>query len=124
MTDEVNESPPPKEENDSAKFTVKRGHITSVIFYEINDYELGIFEQGGTASTALNFAIFLFSIAFSAATVLVTVDLSKNDRLYFSFFIIAVIGFVLGLFMLVNWWRGYQSVKSLCKKVRSRVESE
>jgi len=124
MSDDINESPAPVQADDGPTFKIRRGPITSVVFYEISDYELGIFEQGGVGSIALNFAIFLFSMSFSAVTVLTTVDLTKNDRLYFMFFIIAVIGGVLGLFMLINWWRGYQSVKALCKKVRSRVESE
>jgi len=111
-------------ESSSPPFTVKRGSITSVSVFEITDYELSVFEQGGTSSVALNFCIFLYSTALSAAVVLGTVDLSKNDRLYFTFFTIAVIGTVLGTYMLINWWRSHTSVSGVCKKVRERLKQE
>jgi len=83
--------------------TIKRGSIGSVSVYEISDYELSVFEQGGSSSVALNFCIFLYSISVSGIIVLSTVDLSKDNRLFTIFFVISVIGVVLGTFMLINW---------------------
>jgi len=62
-----------------------------------------VFEQGGSSSVALNFCIFLYSISVSGIIVLSTVDLSKDNRLFTIFFVISVIGVVLGTFMLINW---------------------
>ena len=104
--------------------TIKRGSITSLSVYEITDFELTIFEQGGTSSVALNFCIFLYSVAVSGIVVLTTVDLSKNNKLYLVFFTISIIGVVLGTYMLITWWRTHTSVSGVCKKVRERLKQD
>lgn len=102
-------------------FTIKRGKISSVSVYEITDYELGIFEQGGSSSVALNFCIFLYSISISAFIVLSTVDLSKSDKLYIIYLVVGIIGAILGTYMLINWWKNHKSISDLCGKIRDRI---
>ena len=118
----------PLEENQSpesdGKFKLNRGAIRSLNIYEINEYELTIFENGGTSSTALSFAMFLLSSAVSFTIVLYTVDLTQNERMYNSFFTIALVGFVLGVYMMVNWYRTRTSDRAIGAKVRSRIGAD
>lgn len=113
---EENQSP-----KEDAHFKLARGKIKSINLYEISEYELAVFEQGGSSSTSLSFSTFLLSSAISFFTVICTVDLSKNILLYSSFFIVTFSGFVLGFFMLIIWWRSHTSVRNLAKTVRSRL---
>lgn len=121
MTEPAAENQAPDEKGADQAVTVKRGTIRSVVFYEINEHELSVFEQGGVGSTALNFCIFLYSIGFSAVTVLATVELRSSSILYVTYLTISIVGLVLGTFMLIFWLKGSQSVGSLCKTVRERV---
>lgn len=121
MTDAAAENQAPEDKGVDQAVTVKRGAIRSVVFYEINEYELAVFEQGGVASIALNFCIFLYSIGFSAVTVLSTVNLSQSNATYIAFLVVALVGIILGTFMFIVWIRGSKSVSSLCKTVRERI---
>ena len=107
---------------DDGQFKLSRGRLTSLNVYDVSEYELTLFEQGGSSSTALSFSTFLLSAAISFLIVILTVDLTSNNRLYFTFFIIVLVGFIIGIFMLLVWWRGHTSVKALGKTVRARLK--
>ena len=62
----MNKNSPQNVESPSDSFVkVRRGKVESVDLYEIKDSELDVLEQGTPATLQLNFAIFLFSTAFT-----------------------------------------------------------
>jgi hypothetical protein len=123
MTQDLENSDENQSPEEGGHFKLARGKITSLNVYEVSEYELAIFEDGGTSSTSLSFATFLLSAAISFLIVLFTVDLSKNNKMYFSFFLVTLVGFVLGIFMLISWWKSHRSVRSLGKTVRARLNN-
>lgn len=102
-------------------FKLKRAPLTTMNCYEISEYELVAFEQGGNSSLALTFSTFLLSFASSFLIVLLTVDLAEKYQLYISFFSLTVIGFVLGFLLLIAGLRGRTSVRKLGQMVRARM---
>ncbi len=98
---------------------VRRGAFAQLTIYEVAEYELEILEHGSPDSIYLNFAIFLLSIAVSFLVSLVTADVST--RVFIVFVSITVIGLLLGIFLLILWFRTRKSVSILVKKIRNRL---
>ena len=98
---------------------VRRGAFAQLTIYEVAEYELEVLEHGSPDSIYLNFAIFLLSIAVSFLVSLVTADLST--RVFIVFVSITIIGLVLGIFLLILWFRTRKSVSILVKKIRNRL---
>ena len=99
---------------------VRRGRVESVDLYEIKDSELDILEQGTPATLQLNFAIFLFSTAFTSIGALATAtfisDITKNTFLF-----ISVIGILGGIYLLFAWLKNKKSAKIVIKRIRERI---
>src|SRR2546426_12433201 len=98
---------------------VRRGAFAQLTIYEVAEYELEILEHGSPDSIYLNFAIFLLSIAVSFLVSLVTADVST--RVFIVFVSITVIGLLLGIFLLILWFRTRKSVSILVIKIRNRL---
>jgi hypothetical protein len=99
---------------------VRRGRVESVDLYEIKDNELDALEKGTPADLQLNFAIFLLSVAFSAIASLATASF-PNTTIENLFLFTAVVGVLLGVYLMISWWRLRSQVRDLCKRIRQRI---
>ena len=100
---------------------IRRGRVESVDLYEIKETELDLFENGSPADLHLNFSIFLLSIAFSAILALATATFA-NATVHTTFVVVAVVGILIGAYLLIAWWRGRRSVRSTCTMIRRRIK--
>ena|SRR2546428_8548392 len=115
---------PPKPQKPQAlpPVEVRRGAFARLTIYEVEESELEILAQGSPDSLFLNFSIFLLSIATSFLVTLITVNVST--RVFIVFVSISAIGFFLGIFLLLLWFKNRKSVSLLVRKIRSRLPSE
>ena len=111
---------PPKNED---KLPVRRGRVASVDLYEVKEHELEILERGQVGTLQLNFAIFLFSIAFTCIAALATADFRWQIAETIFIFII-VVGILLGSFLIFIWWRTKQSITKVITTIRNRLNGE
>lgn len=111
----------PRDQSDlGEKLVVRRGRVDSVDLYEVKENELELLEKGSPASLQLNFSIFLLSIAFSAILTLTT-SVVKNSILETVYIVVAVIGVLLGVYLLFSWWKTQTSIKRIVAKIRDRI---
>ena len=80
-------------------------------------------EKGSPANLQLNFAIFLLSLAFAAACTLATATFLQAT-IQTTFIIVLVVGVLIGVYLLLSWWRNRTSLKSICKNIRNRIPPE
>lgn len=106
-----------------SQLRIRRGRVESVDLYEIKDTELELLERGSPADLQLNFSIFLLSLAFSGVCALATATF-KSPRVETAFMVVTVCGFLIGLYLLVAWWRNRTSLKEACKRIRQRIPPE
>lgn len=106
--------------DDGTSVRVRRGRVESVDLYEIKDNELDALERGTPADLQLNFAIFLLSVAFSAIASLATATF-PNKTVETLFLITAVVGILLGVYLMISWWRARSEVRDICKRIRQRI---
>ncbi len=102
------------------ELVVRRGRVGSVDLYEIKENELELLEKGSPANLQLNFSVFLLSIAFSAIAALATANF-KHPITETIFVIVAVVGILVGVYLLISWWRTRASIGELVKKIRERI---
>ena len=113
----------PDSNTESKALRVRRGRVESVDLYEIKDNELEMLEKGTPADLQLNFAIFLLSIAFSGICTLVSATFSSHT-IENLFLFVAIVGILLGVYLLIVWARTRSSLRELCHKIRSRMPSD
>jgi len=113
-------TPQPSHNVEEKALRVRRGRVDSVDLYEIKENELEILEHGEPSSVYLNFSIFLLSIAITSVLALCTATF-KNDLTKYSFLFVCILGFIIGLFLLILWYKGRKSVKSIIRKIRERI---
>lgn len=106
--------------DDGTSVRVRRGRVESVDLYEIKDNELDALEKGTPADLQLNFAIFLLSVAFSAIATIATATF-PNKTIENLFLFTAVVGILLGVYLMISWWRTRSEVRDLCKRIRQRI---
>lgn len=111
----------PQNADDNKPVRIRRGRVESVDLYEIKDSELDIFQRGSPADLQLNFAIFVLSLAFSAIASLATATF-KNDNIHTTFIVVAVVGVLLGVYLLISWFRNRTSLHTVCDRVRERIK--
>ena len=99
---------------------VRRGRVESVDLYEIKDSELDLLEEGSPADLQLNFAIFLFSCALSTLGSLIT-STFPDSTTKTTYIVITVVGFVIGSYLALSWYRNRTSLKSICQRIRERI---
>lgn len=102
------------------KLVVRRGRVDSVDLFEVKENELELLEKGSPASLQLNFTIFLLSLAFASVLTLTTatVNVPILETVYI---VIAVVGVLLGLYLLFSWWKTQTSIKNIVAKIRDRI---
>jgi len=112
-----------QESQTGEKIVVRRGRVDSVDLFEVKEHELEMLEQGSPASLQLNFSIFLLSIAFSAILTLTTATVSSKviETVYV---VISVVGILLGLYLVISWWRTSTSIKKIVTTIRNRIPPE
>lgn len=124
MAKEEPVSTPSKDASGEKPLRIRRGRVDSVDIYEIKDSELDLLEKGSPSGLYLNFSIFLLSIAFSALTALCTTTSFKDTLIQTVFVVVMVVGFILGVFFLILWYRGRQDVAEVIKEIRNRIPPE
>ena len=112
----------PNTGTESTPLRVRRGRVASVDLYEVKDSELDLLEKGSPASIQLNFAIFLFSLAFSSIVSLCSATF-ESDVTKTIFIFIAVIGILMGAYLLIIWWKTRKSIRAVVDGIRERIES-
>ena len=105
------------------ELTINKGKLGSLNIYEVTEDELERLETGGSDSIFLNFAIFTLSIAISFLITLFTTRI-ESERTYNTFLVITIVGFILGIILILVWWKSRSSIKGLIRKIRERIEKK
>ncbi|ETW92444.1 MAG: hypothetical protein ETSY1_43610 [Candidatus Entotheonella factor] len=112
--------PNPPKEQIAERVKILRGRVDSMSLYEITEYELNLLEQGSPASLHLNFSIFLLSIATSFLITLLSTPIASY-RVFTVFVVITAVGFSVGGFLLLLWYKTHRSVKNIIEKIKRRI---
>ena len=113
----------PNSPHSDEKVLVRRGRVDSVNLYEVKEHELELLEKGAAGTLQLNFAIFLFSIAFTCIAALATADF-KSDLAKSIFVFTTVVGLIFGAYLMLSWWRTKQSITKVVSTIRNRLNGE
>jgi uncharacterized protein YggT (Ycf19 family) len=100
---------------------IKFGRVDSLVIYEVSEGEIEIIERGSPNSTYLNFSIFLISICLSFIVTILTCDFTNKDRLFMSFLSVTIITGIIGIFLLLIWFRSKNDVDEVIKKIKERI---
>ena len=100
-----------------------RGRVDSMLVYEVTENELFTLEKGNPNAIFLNFSIFLNSIATSFLIALLTTTI-PSERTFIVFTIITVVGYIIGILLLILWYRGRHSVAELIRTIKSRIPTD
>lgn len=112
-----------KNTNSDKSLRVRRGRVDSVNLYEVKENELELLENGEPTSLQLNFAIFLLSLAFSGILTLCTATFT-SPLLQNTFLFVTIIGVIGGLYLLLMWWKGRKSIKTVIQTIKDRIQPE
>ena len=96
---------------------------SDVDLYEVKEHELELLEKGVGGTLQFNFAIFLFSTAFTCIAAIATADF-KWDLAKTIFTFIIVVGLLFGSYLMLNWWRTRTSLKEIVSVIRSRINGQ
>jgi len=113
----------PKYIDEDKLVKLRRGRVDSVDLYEVKENELDMLENGEPTGIFLNFAIFLFSIAFTGILSICTATF-KNDIIKYTFLFFSIIGVIGGVLSGILWLRGRSSLKSIIRTIRDRIPSD
>ena len=105
--------------NDEKSIPARRGRVDSVNLYEVKEEELELLEKG-PSTLKLNFAIFLFSIAFACITALATSNF-KWQIVKLIFAIVSVVGILQGAYLIISWWRARTPIAKVVSTIRNRI---
>lgn len=119
MSNDIQPSPPQPEFLPE----IRRGRLDKLTIHEISDSELEALEQGAPNSIYLNFAVFLLSSASSFTITLLTTKI-ESGRVYTFFAIFTVIGYIVGVLLLLLWWKEYKSASKVADAIRKRLPPE
>lgn len=111
----------PEKATESTPLRVRRGKVASVDLYEVKDNELDLLEKGSPASVQLNFAVFLFSLAFTSIVSLCTATF-RSDVVKTVFVFVAVIGVLMGTYLFIIWCKTRTSISTVVRGIRERIE--
>ncbi len=102
---------------------IRRARVDSLDLYEITEDELNILEHGSPGSLYLLFSTFLLSMAISFFVSLLTTKI-ESDRLFMVFVSVTILGFIIGIILLILWVKEYRSSTSVAHKIRERMKDE
>tara|TARA_R110002049_G_C8949782_1_gene545794 strand:+ start:316 stop:738 length:423 start_codon:yes stop_codon:yes gene_type:complete len=103
---------------------IRRGRYDSLALYEVSEAELQIIERGSPNSIYLNFSIFLLSVGLSFLATLMTFDFGESNRKYTVFVVVTVVGIIIGIFLLILWYRSKNQFDDVIKKIKKRMVEE
>lgn len=109
--------------NEENSVKVRCGRVESVDLYEVKDSELDLLEKGSPAAIQLNFAIFLISLALSCFSTLCTTKDFRWPIAQNAFLFITIVGFFLGGYLLIIWWKTNKSISDLVKTIKKRMDT-
>jgi ABC-type Fe3+-siderophore transport system permease subunit len=101
---------------------IRRGVILQMTIYEVAEDELETLAHGSPDSVYLNFAIFLLSIATAFLISLLTTEVS--NRTFAVFVILIAVGYVLGAFFSILWYKNRKSISALVQRIQERLPQE
>lgn len=113
----------PNSPHSDIKPLIRRGMVEFVNLYEVKEHELELLEKGARGTLQFNFAIFLFSTAFTCIAALATADF-KWDLAKTIFTFITVVGLLFGAYLMLSWWRTRTSLKEVVSVIRSRINGQ
>lgn len=113
----------PNSPHSNEKLLIRRGRVDSLNIYEVKEHELELLEKGAAGTLQFNFAIFLFSIALTCIAALATADF-KWDIVRSTFVFTAVVGLIVGSYLMLNWWRTRTSLKEVVSVIRNRINGQ
>ena len=102
---------------------IRKGRVKTLTIHEVSETELNILAQGSPNSIHLNFAIGLFTLASSFLITLLTTKI-ESDRIFITFVVIAVIGFIASIFLFFLWKKDFKSIKKVVEEIRKRLPPE
>ena len=105
----------------SRKQRIKIGKLDSLNIYEVTESKLEVLGKGSPNSVYLNFAVFLLSMTVSFLITLLAVEVD-SIYLFSIFIIICVVGLVLGILLLVLWYRNRNDSTEVIKKIKKRLK--
>ena len=104
---------------------IQRGKFDSLNIYEVTESELDILEKGSPNNLYLNFSIFLLSIASSFLATILTVNKDLLPmRIYVIFVIVCSVGFIVGIFLLLMWFKIRKNAQQVIKTIKLRLKEE
>ena len=110
----------PNSPHSDQKPLIRRGKVEFVNLYEVKEHELEFLEKGAAGTLQLNLAIFLFSIAFTCIAALATADF-RWQIVETIFIFIIVVGILLGLCLIIIWWRTKTSISKIVSTIKNRI---
>lgn len=112
-----------KNTNSEKSLRVRRGRVDSVDLFEVKENELELLENGEPTSLQLNFAIFLLSLAFSGVLTLCSATFAQ-PILQNTFLFVSIVGAIVGLYLLLMWWKGRKSIKKVIQVIKNRIQPD
>ena len=103
---------------------VRRGKVDSVDLYEVRKDELELITEGNHGALQLNFAIFLFSMAFTSFAALLVSDFSKSVAAQIVFIIVTILGCVLGSYFMFAWKQSRKPIKKVITEIKNRLNGK
>ena len=102
---------------------IRRARLDNLTIYEVSDAELNTIEKGSPDSIYLTIAVALLSSAISFLGAYLVTDIpSVPTKIFFAVFI--VVGFVVGVVLLILWLRSKSSVSECIQIIRGRLPPE
>ena len=102
---------------------IQRIPLNKLRIFEISETELEALERGSPESIYLNLAIAVLSVAISFIIALATTKID-NDRMFYVFVIVAVVGGIAGITFGLLWLVSRRSLKNVSAEIRSRIPPE
>jgi hypothetical protein len=102
---------------------IRVGRIGVLKVHQISDDELSQFGQGSRQTLFLNFGIGVLSVAVAFLISLLTTTIT-SDRLFTTFVIVTVVGFLAGIVLMILWWCTRKPISILVQKIRDRMPPE
>lgn len=102
---------------------IRRARLDKLTIYEVSEAELNTIEKGSPDSIYLTISVALLSSASSFLGAYLVTDIELVPiKLFFIVFI--VVGFVVGMVLLILWLRSKSSVSECIRSIRGRLPPE
>ena len=102
---------------------IRRARVERLTIYEVSEGELDTLERGSPVSLYLNIAIALLSVAITLTATLLTA-VFRSPSIFVVFVVCTVVGYVVGIILLLLWRRSRHSVVDCTAIIRNRLPPE